>query len=353
MQGAQVLAVRAMAGAQVVEQQVMQAEPVALGVERHEEVLEAALVEQAAPGVRAAGDFGDERGIQRVEDRDFGEDLLQVRREVREHLLGEVLGDFRGAAGEGVEQRRALRLRLQPEARELQRDRPALRALEDAVELVLRELRQEALRLVAAEAQLLRADLEQFAARAQVRARQRREIAAAEDEAHVGRRLVHQAREHVLHGVAAEAMQVVEEDDDGLRRRLQRRGECGEHGAQRHVGETLRGEAVEAADVDAGALEARDHQREEVRRFHRVRAEPDHAAARLAQLRVPAREQPGLAVAGGRVEQHQAPAALRPQQVQQHRALRQLDAEGRRRRVVLEAGGLLGHGVVESTERGV
>ena len=75
--------------------------------------------------------------------------------------------------------------------------------------------------------------------------------------------------------------------------------------------------------------------------------------AGLAQLRVPAREQPGLAVAGGRVEQHETPAAARPQQVQQHRALREFHAERRRRRVVLEADGLLGHGVVESTERGV
>ena len=105
MQRAEVLAARAMAGAQVVEQQVMQPEPVALGVERHEEVLEAALVEQAPPGVRAAGDFGDERGIQRVEDRDLRQDPLQLRREVREHLLGQVLGDFCRAPGERIEQR--------------------------------------------------------------------------------------------------------------------------------------------------------------------------------------------------------------------------------------------------------
>ena len=115
-----------------------------------------------------------------------------------------------------IEQRRAFRLRLQPEARELQRDRPAFGALEDRSSCALESVGRSALRLVATEAQLLRADLEQFAARAQVRARQHREIAAAEDEAHRGRRLVHEAREHVLHGIAAEAMQVVEEDDDGL-----------------------------------------------------------------------------------------------------------------------------------------
>ena len=95
-----------------------------------------------------------------------------------------------------------------------------------------------------------------------------------------------------------------------------------------------------------------DHQREELGRVHRVGAEPDDAAARLAQLRVPAREQPGLAVAGGRVEQHEPPSALRPQEVQQDRALGEFHPERRRRRVVLKADGLLGHGVVESTERG-
>ena len=173
VQRAQVLAVRAVAGAQVVEQQVMQAEPVALRVERDEEMLESALVEQATPGVRAAGDLGDQRGFSAsriaTSDRTFcrsgarSASTCSVRYSATSVVRPE-------KASSSV---RALRLRLQPEARELQRDRPAFRALEDAVELVLRERRQQAARLVGAEAQLLRADLEQFAARAQVRARQR------------------------------------------------------------------------------------------------------------------------------------------------------------------------------------
>ena len=151
--------------------QVVEAEPLSLGVQRRQEQIGAAgLLDQAlAHAWRCGRDGLAQRGGEAVQDGDGEQETPQVFRLIVEHFLGQVVQQVALAARQSVQDTRDLGPALEREGRHLQPGRPALQPGVQHSQVLgpqaqARRVREEVGRLGGGEAEIIRAQLHQLAA---------------------------------------------------------------------------------------------------------------------------------------------------------------------------------------------
>ncbi len=180
-------------------EQVVVAVPATVAVQRDEEQVGPVQVLEHVLAARVAGHGLAQRSAHPVEDRGLEQEVTHLRRLTVEHLFGQVVHDVAVVAGEGGDERRGVCAPPQGQRRELQGGDPALgaglqrrdvarsdREGGDVVE-VRRGLGQR-------EAQVGGTDLDQLAPRAQSGQWQRRVHAGADDQVHLGRKVLDAGR---------------------------------------------------------------------------------------------------------------------------------------------------------------
>ena len=282
-------------------------EPLPRIVHRVHEQVPAFEFLQHGPSPGLAVEATAEVPVDALEDGRAQEELLLVPVQAAEHLLEEVPGEVRAAAGEVVQRGLELVAVVEPAAHHLQRRRPAFRAFQEAfdhgVPIPLPEPRTEVgLHVVRGETQLAVRHLEQPVVQAEVRGHQfRRQRPRAEHDPEAPRQVLHEKVQAADDIRARGAVQVIE-DQDVL---ALAGGQRGEQQAARRV-RVLRLDPLAAAEEPRFGARLEEVPRELVhRRVELVERQPRDAASVFPQAAEPLPERRGLAVARGRVHERQ------------------------------------------------
>ena len=188
VQGRDLVAVLvAQLAAQVLGEQVVEAEPLAVVVEPEQAEVVALDAAQQLRAVRAAADRVAQPGADRLADARAQQQLADLVGLRGEELLGQVAAELRGAPGEAGDVVGVIAALAQHERGELQDRRPALGPLVEARHELGREplaedVREQLLGLRRGEAQLVGADLEHLSVRAQPADPQIRDPAPAQEQ---------------------------------------------------------------------------------------------------------------------------------------------------------------------------
>ena len=146
--------------------------------------------------------------------------------QAREDLLLHVVQQIALAAGQRLEERRAILALLQGEGRQVQAGDPALGPAHQPPHLLFRERRGEHLaeilaRLDLLEAEIVRADLGQLSAHPPPRKRQVRVHPAGEDQMHVSGQMLQEEAHALVNGRVFDHLIIIQNEHDGggMRRR--------------------------------------------------------------------------------------------------------------------------------------
>ena len=303
--------------------------------QRHQQAVEAVQPGQQQVAVVPIADRIGQGGVEAFQQRGLQQELLRLRRQVGEDLLGQVVGDAAGLAGEAFQVAATAVVGIEPQRGELQRGRPALGVLLQPREGGLGQGRSEHRPgFGGVERQGARVDPFQTAAGGQPRQRQRRRRAAGQQQVQAGAAMLDQARDQRIQRGSGRAVVVVQDQHH----RPGHAAEHAEHG--RHRGRHVEIVALfqqrggEGTGRHAGDDERHRHVGQEAGRlavFLFQRQPGGVAPCRgLPQALVPLRQQRGLAEAGRRQQQGQRQVGGAFEALEQPHARHRIDAlEGR------------------------
>ncbi|MCY1229092.1 hypothetical protein D9M72_414470 [compost metagenome] len=318
--------------AQKIAKQRVVAKPLPVGVLRHQEQVGALDVRQHLAAVVAAQHVVAQRRTQFLQHAAAQQKVAQRLGLAREHVFGEVVGDGRVRAVEGVDEVLRIAAVAQRQRHQPQRRRPSFGAVLQAVDVVVAQgqsvlVPQERSRFLRAETQRGRLDLVQPAVRAQPPQAQLRHRARADHElAALGQvldELAHQAEDDR----AFDALEVVHEQREMAR-------ETGQVAGQREHRTVGVAGQVGAALLDGGGdgridrAEGLDHVGEKAAQVvvRAIERDPARRGAALLQLCKVLQHHGGLAEARRPMHEHERGLVGRVQVLEQlgtrHRARR-------------------------------
>jgi hypothetical protein len=229
-------------GAQHLPEQAVDAEDLAMGLDGSDEEVGVGECLQAHGGVLAAQHSVADHRPQLVKDRRAHEKPGVLGCGPGQHLLAEVLREVR-LVGAERDSRAQLGLRAQHEARQPDRGRPALGALDDDRRLAVVDVHarraQHRGALSRRHAQVGGLELPQAPLCAQPRERERRSRAPRQDDGAAGRRLLAERVQHVHGAAAVQEVDVVEDEHQRLDALVEQRDEPRERQRQ-HAGPARR-----------------------------------------------------------------------------------------------------------------
>ena len=312
---------------------MVQPEPIPFIVQRHEEIFKLAGSHEFEPRVGSAAQHFDEVGVERFQNRYILQNAQGFHRQVSEHLLGEIIRHLQHATGEARNQQSPVRFAVEPQLAQLQRDRPPFRGFDHHVELRIRQSRQELASFLAIETQFLRDDFQQLSAAAQFGHADRRALAPREQQVQGMRDGGDQRRQHLLHAISGQSVQVIDDQRDGPTFLQQDAHHRGDQRLHWRIAEALLRLGGQMSQRDAALPQREDDIRQELRRI-RVGTgdvQPGDPVTRLELAQAPLRQQRRLAIPRRRRDDGQLRIAGHLQFIQQMLAAQQIDAVRRRR----------------------
>ncbi|MCY1292185.1 hypothetical protein D9M70_414000 [compost metagenome] len=292
-------------------EQVVEAVPLALTVERQEEQLHGFQPLQQGLAVVAAGQGVGQVATELAGDAEGQQGVLQVAGQLLEDAGQQVLADRGLVAAQAFHLPGGLGLVAQPEARQLHPDRPpfgmAVQGRQYGIIQLQAGLGQVVAGFFGGQAQFVEADLQQPALGAQGGQAERRQRAAADRQAEAGRGQAHQAAEGGVEFRVLDQVQVVQHQQERAAVPGEVHQQAFQHGVDRHLHGVLQVAPGVVAQSGHRVVQGLDQLLEEARRVVvlGLQGKPGDGAAGGAALLGQGRQGGGLAEPGGCREQQE------------------------------------------------